>query len=54
MIHWFLAMIFLVLGLTGLILLFGRSLLLRWMGPELFAAIASAAKEGHNLFGPLF
>ena len=54
MIHWFLAMIFLFLGLTGLILLFGRSLLLPWMGPELFAAIASAAKEGHNLFGPLF
>ena len=54
MIHWFMAFIFLFLGFSGLILLFGRSLLLPWMGPELFSALASAAKEGHNLFGPLF
>lgn len=54
MIHWFLAGIFLFLGLTGLVLLFGRSLLLPWLGPEIFAPLASAAKEGHNLFGPLF
>lgn len=54
MIHWFLAGIFLFLGLTGLVLLFGRPLLLPWMGPEIFALLASAAKEGHNLFGPLF
>ena len=54
MIHWFMAFIFLFLGFSGLILLFGRSLLLPWMGPELFSMLASAAKEGHNLFGPLF
>ncbi len=54
MIHWFMASIFLFLGFSGLILLFGRSLLLPWMGPELFSMLASAAKEGHNLFGPLF
>jgi formate dehydrogenase subunit gamma len=54
MIHWFMAFIFLFLGISGLILLFGRSLLLPWMGPELFSILASAAKEGHNLFGPLF
>ena len=54
MIHWFMASTFLFLALTGLILLFGRPYLLPWMGPELFSAIASASKEGHNLFGPLF
>lgn len=54
MIHWFLALVFLFLGLSGLILLFGRSLMLPWMGLELFSVFASAAKEGHNLFGPLF
>jgi formate dehydrogenase subunit gamma len=54
MIHWFMAFIFLFLGFSGLILLFGRSLLLPWMGPELFSILASAAKEGHNLFGSLF
>jgi len=53
-IHWFTASTFLFLALTGLILLFGRSLLLPWMGPELFSTLASASKEGHNLFGPLF
>lgn len=54
LIHWFMAFIFLFLGFSGLILLFGRSLLLPWMGAEFFSALASAAKEGHNLFGPLF
>lgn len=53
-IHWFTACVFLFLAATGLIILFGRSLLLPWLGPEWFAPIASASKEGHNLFGPLF
>jgi formate dehydrogenase subunit gamma len=52
--HWFLALLFLFLGLTGLILLFGRFVLLPVIGPEAFSAIASASKEGHNLFGPIF
>ncbi len=54
MIHWFMALIFLFLAFSGLILLFGRSLLLPLMGPALFSLLASASKEGHNLFGPLF
>lgn len=54
MIHWFNAIVFLFLAITGLVLLFGRSLLLPFMGPELFSLLASAAKEGHSLFGPLF
>ncbi|MCB1760590.1 MAG: formate dehydrogenase subunit gamma [Gammaproteobacteria bacterium] len=54
LIHWFIAFNFILLALSGLILLFGRSLLLPWMGPQLFSAVASASKEGHNLFGPLF
>lgn len=54
MIHWFMAIIFLFLAFSGLTLLFGRSLLLPWMGPQLFSLLASASKEGHNLFGPLF
>ena len=53
-IHWFTAFTFLFLALSGLVLLFGRSLLLPWMGPEVFSLLASASKEGHNLFGPLF
>ena len=52
--HWFIASVFLFLALSGLILLFGRSLLLPLLGPELFSLVASASKEGHNLFGPVF
>lgn len=54
MIHWFIAGIFLFLALSGLILLFGRPLLIPLMGKEAFSVIASASKEGHNLMGPLF
>lgn len=54
MIHWFIASVFLFLALTGLILLFGRSLLIPLIGQELFSLLASASKEGHNLFGPVF
>lgn len=53
-IHWFMASLFLFLAFSGLILLFGRSLLLPIIGPEGFSMLASASKEGHNLFGPVF
>ena len=52
--HWFMAGTFIFLALTGLILLLGRFLLLPLFGPEAFGAIASACKEGHNLFGAVF
>jgi len=52
--HWTVALIFIFLALTGLILLGGRSLLIPLIGHEAFSVIASASKEGHNLFGPLF
>ena len=53
-IHWFQASLFLFLAVTGLIMLFGRSLILPVTGPEVFSVLASASKEGHNLFGPVF
>lgn len=53
-VHWFTAILFIFLALTGLTLLFGRFVVLPVLGPEAFSVIASAAKEGHNLFGPLF
>ncbi len=52
--HWVMASIFLFLGVTGLILLFGRSSLIPVFGKEVFSILASLSKEGHNLFGPLF
>jgi len=52
--HWYVASVFIFLALTGLILLTGRVVLIPVFGHEVFSVIASASKEGHNLFGPLF
>ncbi|NIA01394.1 MAG: formate dehydrogenase subunit gamma [Planctomycetia bacterium] len=54
LLHWSVALVFIFLAITGLILLTGRVVLIPLLGPELFAVLASASKEGHNLFGPLF
>lgn len=53
-VHWFVASLFILLGVTGLIILFGRPFLLPLIGPGAFAVLASAALQGHNLFGPIF
>jgi formate dehydrogenase subunit gamma len=52
--HWAVAIIFVFLAISGLILLGGRSLLIPVIGKDAFSVLASACKEGHNLFGPLF
>ena len=54
MVHWFVAILFIFLALTGLILLFGRFVILPMFGKEAFSLVASACKESHNLVGPLF
>ena len=46
--HWLMAGSFVVLGLTGLNMLYGRYLLLPLIGKEGFAAIAEAGKYAHN------
>jgi formate dehydrogenase subunit gamma len=52
--HWFTVSIFWLLGITGLILLYGRFVLIPLLGAEGFSITASACKEMHNLIGPLF
>lgn len=52
--HWFTVGIFWLLGITGLILLYGRFVLIPLLGAEGFSITASACKEMHNLIGPLF
>jgi len=46
--HWLLAGSFILLGLTGLITLFGRKGLIPWMGHDTYATIALAGKWIHN------
>lgn len=51
-VHWFTAIIFVVLAVTGLSMLFGRVLLIPLLGPQGFAAWASFAITAHNYLGP--
>lgn len=46
--HWLLAVSFILLGITGLATLFGRTLLIPLIGKEAFANIALAGKWVHN------
>ncbi len=52
--HWFTAISFIVLAITGLILLYGRAVLIPLFGLQGFAATAVGAKWVHNLTGLLF
>jgi formate dehydrogenase subunit gamma len=46
--HWLTAVSFVVLGLTGLNITFGKIVLLPLIGPDNFSALAQAAKYVHN------
>ena len=46
--HWLMAVSFIILGLTGLNVLYGRNLLLPILGKDLFASLSLTAKWLHN------
>jgi formate dehydrogenase subunit gamma len=52
--HWCMAISFCVLGISGLIMLFGKHVLLPVLGYTLFAWLTSLAKNLHNFVGPFF
>ncbi len=52
--HWFTAASFIILAITGLSLLFGRTVLIPLFGPQGFAAYAQGAMYVHNFLGPVF
>jgi formate dehydrogenase subunit gamma len=52
--HWVMGISFVVLGITGLILLFGKHVLLPVIGYTLFAWLSALAKNLHNFIAPLF
>jgi len=47
-VHWLTASTFVVLGITGLNISFGRGLLLPWMGPSAFSTWSEWGKYAHN------
>ncbi|WP_455235110.1 formate dehydrogenase subunit gamma [Thiogranum longum] len=53
-VHWILAITFVVLALSGLILLYGRWVLIPLLGPEGFSVTAMVSKNLHNYVGLLF
>lgn len=52
--HWFVAVTFIILAITGLSLLFGRAVLIPVLGYEGFSAWAQFSKWLHNFVGPFF
>jgi formate dehydrogenase subunit gamma len=53
-VHWSTAISFLLMAFTGLILIFGKELLLPWMGHDAYSWLAMFSKYLHNFVGPLF
>lgn len=53
-IHWFVAITFIVLALTGMVLLYGRFLLIPALGADGFGVTAFFAKRIHDFVGPAF
>jgi len=53
-IHWVVAILFVILGLTGIIQLLGRTLLIPVMGNSEFSSIAALSKILHDYLGPVF
>jgi formate dehydrogenase subunit gamma len=52
--HWTMGLSFAILGLTGLVLTFGKHVLLPVIGYTLFAWLANFSKNLHNFVGPIF
>jgi len=53
-VHWATAICFSILAISGLIMLFGKVLLLPLIGYTLFSWLALLGKNLHNFLGPLF
>jgi formate dehydrogenase subunit gamma len=54
MVHWFTAILFIILAITGLSLLYGRAVLIPVIGKEAFAAYAALAMDAHNYLSIFF
>ena len=53
-VHWATAYTFIALAITGIIIMFGKVIMLPWMGHTLFSWVAIISKYVHNVVGPLF
>lgn len=53
-VHWSVAISFSILAISGLLMLFGKNVLLPIIGYTLFSWLAIISKNLHNFLGPLF
>jgi formate dehydrogenase subunit gamma len=53
-IHWYVAVLFIILGLTGLSILYAKWFLMPILPTSVWAGWMTAAKNIHNYLGPLF
>src|ERR1700674_2589292 len=52
--HWTMAISFVVLGFTGIVMFFGKYIILPWLGYTGFSWLTVISKNLHNFVGPLF
>ena len=52
--HWTTAITFVVLALTGIVMFFGKHVILPWLGYTGFSWLTQISKNLHNFLGPLF
>ena len=53
-VHWATAISFIILAVTGLLITFGKKLLIPLLGHDVFAFFAYVSKYLHNFIGPMF
>ncbi|MDQ6618470.1 MAG: formate dehydrogenase subunit gamma [Pseudomonadota bacterium] len=53
-VHWTVAITFVIQGITGLVITFGKGVLLPLIGYTLFSWLAILSKNLHNFVGPIF
>jgi formate dehydrogenase subunit gamma len=52
--HWTMAISFIFLMLTGIVMFFGKHIILPWLGYSGFSWVTQISKNIHNFVGPLF
>lgn len=52
--HWVMAISFVLLAITGIVILFGKHIILPWLGYTGFSWLTIVSKNIHNFVGPLF
>lgn len=52
--HWATAISFFALALSGFLIMFGKKMLLPWLGHDAFSSVAIVSKYLHNFVGPVF